>query len=192
MAEHHAASAGRPRDPDIAARVRDATLRLLAERGYVALRIDDVARASGVAKTTIYRRWPSLAQLVLDSVASALGPRIAPRSGDLEADLTELLRLIYASLVESPIGWLLPSIGIDLLRTPELAEQYRRLVIDPVRDQAVTLLRQGIEDGVFGPTVDPEAIVDALAGSIIYRRLMGEAPPSLEALERLAQAALRP
>ena len=49
---------GRPRDPMIDDKVTTATLTLLAANGYSGLRVDDVARTSGVAKTTIYRRWP--------------------------------------------------------------------------------------------------------------------------------------
>jgi AcrR family transcriptional regulator len=183
---------GRPRNPDVDPRVRDATLRLLLERGYVGLRIDDVVRTSGVAKTTIYRRWPSLALLVLDSVEAALGPRIVPASGDVEVDLAALLTVVHDSLVANPVGWMLPDIGIDLMRQPELTGEYRRRFIDPLRNQALVLLRRGTEEGRFTATIDPEAIIDAIAGSIIFRRLLGEPPPTLDALSQIAAAALRP
>jgi AcrR family transcriptional regulator len=185
-------AAGRPRDPDVDPRVRDATLALLVERGYSRLRIDDVARASGVAKTTIYRRWPSLSLLVLDAVESALGPREVPATGDVEADLVALVRAVHRSLVANPIGWALPEIGLDLMRQPDLAAQYRRRMIDPLRDQAIALLRRGIEQGLFNPAADPEAVVDAIAGSFVYRRLVGEPPPKLESLLQIATAALMP
>lgn len=183
---------GRPRDPEVDTRVRDATLALLMERGYSGLRIDDVARASTVAKSTIYRRWPSLMLLVLDVVEAALGPRLVPTSDDIEADLAALLRMSYASLVNNPVGWSLPSIGIDLLQQPELGAEYRRRIIDPIRDQAVSLLRRGIAEGRFAPTAEPEAIFDAVAGSIIYRRMIGEPPAPLETLLQFVRAALRP
>lgn len=186
------APAGRPRNPDVDLRVRQSTLTLLVERGYAGLRIDDIARASGVAKSTIYRRWPSLVLLVLDAVEAALGSRLVPTSEDVEADLAALLRIVLDSLVANPVGWTLPGIGIDLMRQPELAAEYRRRFIDPLRDQAVALLGRGIEEGRFARTADPEAIVDALAGLIIYRRLMGEPPPTLETLLQIARAALRP
>lgn len=186
------APAGRPRNPDVDPRVRQATLTLLVERGYAGLRIDDIARASGVAKTTIYRRWPSLVLLVLDAVEAALGPRLVATSEDVEADLVALLRIVLDSLVANPVGWTLPGIGIDLMRQPELAAEYRRRFIDPIREQAVALLGRGIEEGRFAGTADPEAIVDALAGLIVYRRLMGEPPPTLETLLQIARAALRP
>ena len=64
---------GRPRDPMIDDKVTTATLTLLAANGYSGLRVDDVARTSGVAKTTIYRRWPSLASLAVEAVARSIG-----------------------------------------------------------------------------------------------------------------------
>ena len=44
---------GRPRDAAIDPVVLDTTIRLLGERGYAGLRINDIAEASGAAKTTI-------------------------------------------------------------------------------------------------------------------------------------------
>jgi AcrR family transcriptional regulator len=186
------APAGRPRNPGVDPRVRDATLALLAERGYTGLRIDDVARASGVAKSTIYRRWPSLALLVLETVESALGPREVPLTGDVEADLATLVTVVHDSLTTNPVGWTLPGIGIDLMRQPELAAQYRRRFIDPLRDLAITLLRRGAAEGRFNPEIDPETLVDAVAGTILYRRVVGAPAPDLSAVLALALAALRP
>jgi AcrR family transcriptional regulator len=185
-------SAGRPRDPDVDARVRDATLALLVERGYAGLRIDDVARASGVAKTTIYRRWPSLALLVLDAVEAALGPRDVPLTGDVEADLEMLVAVVHHSLVSDPVGRIVPAIGLDLLRQPDLAAEYRRRFVAPLREQAVALIRRGMNEGVFAADADPEGVVDAVAGTLVYRRLLGEPAPTLEALTAIAVAVLRP
>ena len=69
----------------------DATLEAIARVGYAALRVDDVARASGVHKTTIYRRWPTKAELVQDAV-DAVGDEPPPlETGDLRADLVRAL-----------------------------------------------------------------------------------------------------
>jgi len=182
---------GRPRDPDLERRIREATLNLLVERGYALLRVDDVARRAGVAKTTIYRRWPSLILLVLDTVEEALGPHAAVLlTGDVEADLAEIVRGVHRALVENPVGWSMPAVGIDLLRAPALSREYRRRFVDPLRDLAIALVRRGIAEGRFTSTVDPEAVVDAVAGSLLYRRLLGEDPPTADSLLALARALL--
>jgi AcrR family transcriptional regulator len=192
MSHEPSRAAGRPRDPDVDRRVREATLALLTEHGYAGLRIDDVARASGVAKTTVYRRWPSLAALVLDTVESALGPRVVAPTGDVLADLQTLVRVVHESLAGNPAGWSLPAIGLDLLRQPDLAVEYRRRFVDPLRDQAVALIRQGVVEGRFARDVDARAVVDAISGTIVFRRLVGDPPPTLASLQWLALTALRP
>lgn len=181
---------GRPRDPDVVPRVRAATLRLLVSNGYAALRIDDIALTAGVAKTTIYRRWPSLGALILDAVDAALGPRKVAETGDVRADLLTLLALTHRSLVANPIGWDLPAIGLSVMQDPVLGPDYRRRFVDPLREQAVRLVRQGMEQGEFAG-VDPEVLFDVLAGAFIYRRLIGEPPPPLESLTALAETLLR-
>jgi AcrR family transcriptional regulator len=69
------ARAGRLRDVDANVKVVNATLELLDERTIAALRIDDITQVSGVAKTTIYWRWPSLSALVVAAMQAVLGPR---------------------------------------------------------------------------------------------------------------------
>lgn len=184
--------AGRPRNPEVEQRVRSATLSLLVDKGYAGLRIDDVAHASGVAKTTVYRRWPSLAMLVLDTVDHALGRRQFHLTGDTAADLEALLTGIYESLVSNPVGWALPAIGLDLLRYPDLAAEYRRRFVDPPRQLGIELIHRGLADGTFTTDIAPEAVVDAVAGSIIYRRVIGDPPPTLQSLRKLATSMLHP
>lgn len=57
---------GRPRDPEVDERVREATIAILVDGGYAAVTMESVARRAGVAHTTVYRRWPSKAHLVHD------------------------------------------------------------------------------------------------------------------------------
>jgi AcrR family transcriptional regulator len=73
--------------------VLDATLDRLAHGGYAALSFDDVAAGAGVSRTTVYRRWPTKAELVraaLLRMAEALPP--APDTGALRSDLLALAR----------------------------------------------------------------------------------------------------
>jgi AcrR family transcriptional regulator len=67
-----------------------ATVELLAEHGYAALRFDEVAARSGVNKTTLYRRWPTKSQLVGAALREYKRDSPAPDSGDLERDLVDM------------------------------------------------------------------------------------------------------
>ena len=64
-----ASRGGRPRDPSRDGVIRAAILRLLAEVGYGSLTMDAVASEAGVGKATIYRRWRTKHDLVVDTIS---------------------------------------------------------------------------------------------------------------------------
>jgi AcrR family transcriptional regulator len=81
-----------------------ATLAELAEVGYRALRIENVATRAKVNKTTVYRRWPQKEDLVRAALLSITGERIVPaNTGSLREDLIALGRGIIA-IQTSPEG----------------------------------------------------------------------------------------
>src|SRR5215475_3487601 len=88
----------RPRLPSADQVIVEATRVLLLENGYAGVSIEGVAARAGVAKTTIYRRWPSKAELVFEVAIhrSRLGP--APDTGTLVGDLAAVAVIIVRSL----------------------------------------------------------------------------------------------
>src|SRR3954452_20675598 len=83
---------GPPRAPPLDHRILEQVLLLLSSRGYAGLTLDDLAAASGVAKTTILRRWPSKAAVAAAGVERlALQSVDVPDSGTLRGDLYALL-----------------------------------------------------------------------------------------------------
>src|SRR3954467_6485436 len=79
---------GRPRDDTLDDRILDQVVALLGSRGYTSLTLDELAVRSGVAKTTILRRWPSKAAVAAAGVERlALQSVEGPDSGTLEGDL---------------------------------------------------------------------------------------------------------
>jgi AcrR family transcriptional regulator len=82
--------------------LREAALALLAEVGYDRLTMDAVAARAGAAKTTIYRRWPGKAELVVDALASLKGAPEIPDTGSLRQDLRVLAESITSP--ESQFG----------------------------------------------------------------------------------------
>lgn len=183
--------AGRPRDADATAKVLNATLQLLDERGFAALRIDDVAKLSGVAKTTIYRRWPSLTALVLAAMEATLGAREVPETGDVEADLRALAERVHQSISQTPFARAIPLISVDLMQHPELAEQYRGRIIHPVREQAIRLVQAGIAQGRFRPETDPRLVVDAVAAPVVFRQIVLHEDLSLQDFVAVTEMILR-
>lgn len=169
---------GRPRDGSVDTRVLAATAALLREKGYAGLRIDDVVVASGVAKTTIYRRWPSLVHLVVASMAELVGDRTVPRTGDPVADLRTAAAIGLRSL--DRVGPSLASLASDIAHhansDPDLRAAYRRGVIDPYRDAVVDIVRHGQAVGVFQSAIDPAVAADQLIGPAVYRAVLLHEP----------------
>src|SRR3712207_1262916 len=95
---------GRPRDPSRDGVIRAAILRLLGDVGYSALTMDAVASEAGVGKATIYRRWRTKEELVVDTVSELNAVEAEPvDTGSIEGDLRAVMRAMVA-LVNSPAG----------------------------------------------------------------------------------------
>jgi AcrR family transcriptional regulator len=99
-----ASRGGRPRDPSRDGVIRAAILRLLADVGYGALTMDAVAAEAGVGKATIYRRWRTKQDLVVDTI-SDLNRELAvpPDTGSVESDLKALTDSMR-SVITGPTG----------------------------------------------------------------------------------------
>ena len=94
---------GEQRPGGRAARVRTAVLtatsELLSEVGYDRLNVEEIAQRAGVHKTTVYRRWPTIPELVADAVRAQSEADIPiPDTGDVAADLRQLARQVVATL----------------------------------------------------------------------------------------------
>ena len=116
---------GRPRDPSRDEAIRAALLRLLGEVGYGGLTNDALAQTAGVGKATIYRRWRTKQDLIVDSI-SDLGPllTIPPDTGSLRDDLRQFMHLL-AETTRSPVGAMLRSLVPAMHHHPELRTAYR-------------------------------------------------------------------
>ena len=159
---------GRPRDASLDARILSETCALLAARGFRGLRIDEVARRAGVPKSTIYRRWPSLAELAVDAVDAALGPRERPPGDDPLADLSAIIVRAHTCFAASPLAASLPQLAAELTAHSQAAEAYRERVIAPLRNGAIDAVGRALEAGRW-PGPDPATSVDMMLGAVAYR-----------------------
>lgn len=97
------ASPGRPRNPEIDARVIAATRALLAEEGFAATTILAVSRMSEIRPASIYRRWPSRIELIEEAIFPGMDSIAIEPTGDLRADLERFVRGYKASF-SSPVA----------------------------------------------------------------------------------------
>ncbi len=163
---------GRPRRAEASTTILRAALELLAERGFRAATMDAIAERAGVGKNTIYRRWCSKDELILDAL-SDLTSELELRQGEDAADVYDLLldhvdaaeRLFGGSLASK----LLPGLLGELQRNEAFADAYAERVVKPLRGPIVALLTEARERGELRPDADAELIADLLVGAGFLR-----------------------
>lgn len=152
--------------------VMEAMTELLREVGYRQITVDLVAQRSGVARSTIYRRWASLPILAIAAFDAALGPGLpSPDHGDVETDLIHLYRRFTKILANSFWGELLPSLIEASKNEPAFDGLLARLDKDR-RVNSLTILKRGVERGEIDAKANLDWIIDSLSGMLYYRFLI--------------------
>ena len=152
-----------------------ATFQLLAEGGLGGVSVDEVSRRSGVAKTTVYRHWPSRSALLLDA-CSSLGARPpAPDTGTFKGDLAALARGMAGRLRSDRWATILPSLIDAAERDPELAELHTRLHAGYMAP-LYAVIDRAQRKGELPRECDPSEIVASLVGPLFYRRWFSRQP----------------
>jgi AcrR family transcriptional regulator len=161
--------AGRPRSAEADDAILDAALDQFCEFGYDGLSVERVASCAGVAKTTIYRRYPTKLDLVMAALERAKeGVRVPEGSGSLREDLLDMARS-YLAMFESPsIGRAIPMLLASKARSDELAGAHADFV-RARRAPGYELIREGIDRGELPRGTDPTMVADLLFGAIFTR-----------------------
>ena len=150
---------GRPRDPSADEAILEATFRQLIDVGYGGLSIEAVAAAAGVAKTTIYRRWPTKRDLVVAALETET-PFEPPRIDvDSRTALGMFVRTAIAMLIESGAIRILGSLLVEEQREPGL-------LLEPRRGMVEAMLRAGIARGEIRADIDPLVVTEMIAGAV--------------------------
>jgi AcrR family transcriptional regulator len=161
-----AGSRGRPRDPAADESILAATFQQLIAVGYGGLSIEAVALASGVAKTTIYRRWPTKRDLVVAALAVEVPFRPPPSGVDSRAALGLFVRQAIGMLIESGAIRVLGSLLVEEQREPGLLAVFRERILEPRRALVEAMLRRGIERGEIRSDIEPLVVTEMIAGAV--------------------------
>jgi AcrR family transcriptional regulator len=173
--------------------ILDATRELLAEDGGVrALTVETVAARSGVAKTTIYRRWRDKWELALDAVMIDLLPRFANPVdvGNTRKELLTFVNSVVKTLASRPYGPAMQGLVSEIATQPELARIYRQQVVEPRMLQLRPVIERGITRGDLRPDTDLRLVHELLLGPIFYRLLLSGAPLDRNLGPRIVDATL--
>ncbi|BCJ39472.1 TetR family transcriptional regulator [Actinoplanes ianthinogenes] len=172
--------------PRRTAEILDATLRLLAERGFEKLTIEGVAERSGVNKTTIYRWWPSKAALLGAALIDAPMLRFpVPDTGSLHGDLAALARSLSRLLTEPPTAPLIAAALGAATHNAELASYTKAFFADRLAGE-LPIFERAAARGDLPDGADPMLIMDALAGAVWVRVLLRQLPIEPGFAENLA------
>jgi AcrR family transcriptional regulator len=181
------ARTGRPRNEAAKAAILRSANAILEEKGIGGFTIEAVAARAGVAKTTIYRWWPSKGALAMAGFLAETVPKISyPNSGSAVADLISQLRRV-AAVYGGKTGRVLAAILAEGQRDPNTMAAFIEGYARPRREDAKAILSAGVERGELRPEIDLEATLDALYGPIYYRLLVPLSPLNAEWVETMAR-----
>jgi AcrR family transcriptional regulator len=180
---------GRPRDARADAAIMDAAVAVLADRGPAGFTVDEVASRAGCGKATVYRRWPSRAELLLET-AQRLGlePPVVD-NGSLRADLVELLSTLAHKMRDTTAGRILPGIIAEASVEPGMRRILAKFIADR-RGRPREVMERGIARRELPADADVELILDLLGGTIMYRELIAGEVVDRAYVERLVDKVL--
>lgn len=182
---------GRPRDPGRDEAIIDASIDVLVRDGYDRLSMEGVAAAAGVGKATVYRRWSSKAELVIDAMASLKPATDTIDTGSLEGDI-ELLTAASCSPHSQRLFEVMVSICSALPREPELLEAFQTRFTEPRIARTTRVLERARDRGELGAEVDIAMAASLVPSLMLQRALMTGRPAGRAYAEQVVGSVLLP
>jgi AcrR family transcriptional regulator len=169
--------------------VLDAASDLLAEEGFGGFTVDGVAARSGVAKTTIYRHWPTRFDLLCATMACYDECPATPDTGSLRTDVVVLLKQLAVELTEAPWSKSMPGMLEGAERDPDLAAHHLA-IFDAHAAALREVLARAQTRGDLRADADLEVAFAALAGPLFFRRLVLRQPTTSRQVDELIDQVL--
>lgn len=183
---------GRPRDASRDDALRQAALEVMAEVGYRALTMDAVASRARAGKATIYRRWESKLDLVIDTCTQLASQNLTePDNGSLAEDLREFLNS-FAAFLSGPIGKAAQALVGELPHEPELATAFRETFLISQRDVLRGILERASERGEIRAHAPLGMAVELAGAALIYRLMLTGDPLDAPFVNRVVDQVLLP
>jgi AcrR family transcriptional regulator len=181
---------GRPRSERAERAILAATLDLLAEHGVTGLTMEAVAARAGVAKTTVYRRWSTKEELVVDTLVQLKGPVPAAPAGPVRESLCLLLNRMRAGWQTGGSAGLMRRLIGDADDYPQLTEAYWRRVVSPRRQVLRAVLERGVDAGQVRPDADLDLMIELLVAPLLVRTVIRPVPVTDDQVAEIVDAVL--
>lgn len=171
---------GRPRSQEVHTNILNTTLALLAEFGFEKISIEMIAQRAGVGKSSIYRRWSSKEELVVDAL-ERLKPAIPPSTqGEIHEVMFELARG-FAHNMNNPLGRQMLSLLISTLAgSSQVSESYWTKHSLPKTKEITTLFDQYLEQSSLRTNANLEVASELLIGYVMFQLLLKPASTDLD------------
>ncbi|SPM34922.1 TetR family transcriptional regulator, partial [Mycobacterium rhizamassiliense] len=176
-----------PRETELLA----VTLRLLQQHGCDGLTVDAVAAAARASKATVYRRWPSKAELVLAAFIEGIRQVVVPPDvGTLRGDLLKLGELVcqqartHASTIRAVL--------VEVSRNPALNDALQHQFLEQRKALIQHILQQAIDRGEIAGAAISDELWDLLPGYLIFRSIMPGRPPTGRTVQALVDDVIIP
>ncbi|MEV1024334.1 TetR/AcrR family transcriptional regulator [Streptomyces sp. NPDC050264] len=158
-----------------------ATLGTIQELGYARATVERIAAAAGVAKSTVYRRWPSKGELIVDCLLDAFGP--APLKGARPAELmSSTIHWIAEKIAEPGVGDAFAGVFSDAVSDPALREILSSRLQDPYR--------LALQDALGEPEHRVLFFIDVVVGVLLHRMGMTGEPMADSDVDALVEMVL--
>jgi AcrR family transcriptional regulator len=166
------------------------TAELLFERGLAGASVDEITRRSGVAKTTIYRHWPTRADLLRDACLSIGTPLDVPETGSFDGDVTALIANLVRLLRSAKWTSVLPSVIDAAERDPDIAAMYSRIQ-EGYTAPLKTIIQRAMQSGELPKATDAALLISLLTGPLFYRRWFSREPLTSTFARQMVRHVLR-
>ena len=181
---------GRPRSEQLHQAMLKAALDLVLEVGFRAVSIEGIAARTGVGKTTLYRRWPNKAAVVMEAFIGLLGPASRFPEHERASERIRLQMHITAKAFRGRVGALVTALLAEAQFDPELAKSFKENWTLPRRRLVYMILEEALRNGEVRADTDIETAIDAFYAPIYYRLQTGTGAISEAFVDRVFQQAM--
>ena len=181
-----ATETSRPVDPRIERTrevVLDAASALVGELGYGRVTVEAIAERSGVARSTIYRHWKRLPELLAAALAASIEGDTPPDTGELRADLVILVGEVAEFLTSPRLSPMALALIGESQRDPAVAEIHAQFLRGRQQRTAAAVAR-GVERGELPANVDGLAMSLDLAAPVFFRAMVQHLPIDSEFIDQ--------
>lgn len=169
---------GRPRSRDVDAAILKAAMALLASVGPAGTTVNGVARRSGVARASIYLRYPSRDAMLTAAMRAAIGRAPYALTGDLVTDLRSGAEQARAILASGAFRTVLPTLVGHMLRRGRRGEPVTYDTLFPNRRLVAEAYARSAAGSGLRTDVAPDLAIDLIVGGLLNHLLATGQPPS--------------